>query len=209
MKDQPAPDKIFKLIAQVSDEEATGGLIYGLGDNRRAMGMLALTYKGSEQSEVGYYELTAEMKLVQKHDPVTLEFIREKFAIPENVVMINASSVLIVDDQGRRWRLPLEKEPYTGLTNNGALRIDREVATERDLFNCHGTFYELPAENADGFAKIRPVASHDFRINDYASYRGMLIITGIKPEGGKNNPHIIQYYSIGGWKGCSMGGCDR
>ncbi len=190
-KRQTAPDKIFNGLAKVNDVEVTGGMLYGLGDNRRAMGMLALTYKGSERSEVGYYELTAEMKLVHKNDPVTLKFIREKFAIPENVVIINESSVLIVDDQGRRWRLPLGKEPYTGLTNNGALRIDREVATERDLFNCHGTFYELPAENADGFAKIRPVASHDFRINDFASYRGMLIMTGIKPEDRKNNPHII------------------
>ncbi|MEO5603808.1 MAG: hypothetical protein ABIR06_23015 [Cyclobacteriaceae bacterium] len=190
-KRQSAPDTIFNGLAKVNDVEVTGGMLYGLGDNRKAMGMLALTYKGSEPSEVGYYELTAELELVHKNDPVTLNFIREKFGIPEKVVMINESSVLIVDDRGRRWRLPLGKEPYTGLTNNGALRIDREVATERDLFNCHGTFYELPAENADGFAKIRPVASHDFRINDYASYRGMLIITGITTEGRKNNPHII------------------
>jgi hypothetical protein len=71
------------------------------------------------------------------------------------------------------------------------LRICREVATERDLFNCSGTFYELPAENADGFAKIRPVASHHFRIHDYASYRGMLVMTGIDPKGAKNNPHVV------------------
>lgn len=56
---------------------------------------------------------------------------------------------------------------YTELTGSLTLRICREVATERDLFNCHGTFYELPAENADGYAKIRPIASHSFRIHDY------------------------------------------
>jgi hypothetical protein len=42
-----------------------------------------------------------------------------------------------------------------------------------------GTFYELPAENADGYAKIRPVATHNYKINDYASYRGMMILTGV------------------------------
>jgi len=72
------------------------------------------------------------------------------------------------------------------------LRICREVATERDLFSCAGTFYELPAENADGFAKIRPVASHDFRIYDYASYRGLLVMTGIQSEVPGNNKHIIR-----------------
>lgn len=65
------------------------------------------------------------------------------------------------------------------------LRICREVATERDLFSCMGTFYELPAENADGYAKIRPVSTHNYRINDYASYRGMLVLTGVTPKMGK------------------------
>ena len=72
------------------------------------------------------------------------------------------------------------------------LRICREVATERDMFSCHGTFYELPAENADGYAKIRPVATHNFRIHDYASYRGMLILTGVEPEAAATNEHIIR-----------------
>jgi hypothetical protein len=66
------------------------------------------------------------------------------------------------------------------------------VATERDLFNCAGTFYELPAENADGYAKIRPVASHNFRIYDYASYRGLLIMTGLREDLPKENEHIIR-----------------
>jgi hypothetical protein len=76
------------------------------------------------------------------------------------------------------------------LTGIGLLRIAREVVTERDLFQSHGTFYELPAENAGGFAKIRPVATHNRRIMDYASYRGMLVLTGIC--GGESNRHIIR-----------------
>lgn len=186
-----SPDEIFTGLAGVTDAGATGGLLYGLGDNRRALGISAAVYKGSERSETGYYELNAEMKLEAKDDPETLRFINEKFAVPEQVVKIDESSVLVEDDRGRRWRLPLGQEAYTGLINTASLRIAREVATERDLFNCHGTFYELPAENADGFAKIRPVTSHNFRINDYASYRGMLIMTGIDPEKGKDNPHVI------------------
>ena len=71
------------------------------------------------------------------------------------------------------------------------LRICREVATERDLLNCGGTFYELPSENADGYAKIRPVASHNLRVNDYASYRGLLVMTGIAADA-TNNPHIFK-----------------
>ena len=96
-----------------------------------------------------------------------------------------------VDDLGRRWCLPLGDESYRELTRQGELRICREVATERDLFSCMGTFYELPAENADGYAKIRPISTHPFRINDYASYRGMLVMTDVSPERAEENPHIV------------------
>ena len=185
------PDTIFTGISPVTDPQSTGGLLYGLGDNRRTMGILAGDFNNDRFNETGYYELDGDMNLVKKDDQTTADFIRTKFVIPENVVTIDESSVLIQDDFGRRWRLPLVNRAFTEPTDASALRLCREVVTERDLFNCAGTFYELPANNADGFAKIRPVASHNFRIHDYASYRGMLIMTGINPEMAKQNSHII------------------
>jgi len=185
------PANIFKGLANVEESNSIGGLMYGLGDDRRALGISAVNFENGLERESGYYELDADLNLVPKEDVKTNAFIKEKFAIPENVIEIEESSVLIVDDQNRRWRLPLGNDAFKKLTDHARLRICREVATERDLFNCAGTFYELPAENADGFAKIRPIASHNFRINDYASYRGMLIMTGIDPKAGKDNPHII------------------
>ncbi len=184
-------DDMFSGIAGVHDNEVTGGLLYGLGNSRRALGMLAFDRENGQMNETGYYELDSTMHLVRKEDPETSGFIREKFAIPGDAVSIEESSVLIEDDQGRRWRLPLGEHAYTALTRSGSLRVCREVATERDLFNCHGTFYELPAENADGYAKIRPVASHNLQIHDYASYRGMLIMTGMRKETPTDNKHIF------------------
>jgi hypothetical protein len=186
------PHTIFNGLTKVGTvANTTGGLIYGLGDNKRTLGMNATRMKGNSTEELGYYELNEKMELVKKEDAATAGLIHSKFAIPEKVVSIDGASVLVVDDKGRRWRLPMGNSAFTGLTDNGALRICREVATERDLFNCHGTFYELPAENADGYAKIRPVASHPFRINDYASYRGLLIMTGIDARA-SNKAHIIR-----------------
>jgi len=185
------PDDMFMGLSPVSGSNSTGGLLYGMGDNRKTLGLLANEYNGSESDETGYYELDDRMNLVRKDDAEMAEFIRERFAIPRNVVTIEESSALIIDDSNRRWRLPLGNEIFNSLTEEGSLRICREVATERDLFNCMGTFYELPAENADGFARIRPVASHNFRINDYASYRGMLIMTGIDTDKANHNNHII------------------
>lgn len=185
------PDSIFKGLAPVAEGSTTAALIWDLGRNRRKMGVLAGTVSDNEFTESGYYELDSLMNLVKTEDTETAQHIREKVAIPKKVVTIDNASVLIVDDEGRRWRLPKGDPRFTELTNNDILRVCREVATERNLFNCCGTFYELPAENADGYAKIRPVASHDFRIFDYASYRGMLIMSGIDPKLAVGNPHVV------------------
>jgi hypothetical protein len=178
-------------LAEISGESSIGGLLYGLGDDRRALGISSVNFENGQQSETGYYELDADLNLVRKDDPETNTFIKEKFAIPENVIEVEESSVLIIDDKNRRWRLPLGAGEYKQLTDAAQLRICREVATERDLFHATGTFYELPAENADGFAKIRPVSSHNFRVHDYASYRGLLIMTGIHPDAVAGE-HIIR-----------------
>ena len=69
-------------------------------------------------------------------------------------------------------------------------RICREVATERDLLNVHGTFYELPARNAQGLAKLRPIATHNLAIHDFCSHNGLLLLTGLKAE--SSGHHIIR-----------------
>jgi hypothetical protein len=66
------------------------------------------------------------------------------------------------------------------------------VCTERDLFNAGGTFFELPAENAGGFAKMRPIATHNRRITDYCSWRGLLVLSGVAAESGKSNSQVIR-----------------
>ncbi len=180
------PDAIFDGIVSVKGKADSQGLMYGLPDNRRALGLLASTAEGEQ-----YYELDGAMHLMPCQDAEMSEYIAEKFAIPHDVVDVDAGSILIVDTKQRRWRLPLGNEAYNDKIAQAQLRLCREVATERDLFSCHGTFYELPAENADGFAKIRPIASHNFAINDYASYRGMMMFTGIDHAKARQNPHVV------------------
>jgi len=182
---------IFKGLANVNESNTSAGLLWGLGNNRRQLGVLSGTVSDNGFTENGYYELDSLMNLVKKEDVKSASFIRKKFAIPARTVTIDEASVLVIDDRNRRWRLPKGDPKFTELTDNAVVRICREVATERDLLNCAGTFYELPAENADGFAKIRPISSHNFRIHDYASYRGMLIMTGINPKTAKGNAHIV------------------
>lgn len=186
------PNSMFQGIADISDRNATGGLLWALGDNRRTLGVLAGNVTTSGFQETGYYELDSLLNLVKKEDEKTIGYIRDKVSIPKNVVTVDEASVLVVDDKNRRWRLPMGSADFREKTENGAMRICREVATERDLLNCSGTFFELPAENADGFAKIRPVSSHNMQIHDYASYRGLFVLTGIQSDYSGYSGHIIQ-----------------
>jgi len=182
--------QLFNHIAQVGDRNYLGGLLYSLGNNERKMGVLAGEVKDNQFKQTGYYELDADMNLDLVKNSSNQQVIEKHFTIAKDLVQVDTSSVLVVDDLGRRWRLPKNNNRFDNLTNNGLTRLAREVVTERDLLNLHGTFYELPAENADGFAKVRPITSHNLAIHDFASFRGLFVISGIDKV--KNQDHIIR-----------------
>jgi hypothetical protein len=169
---------IFAGVAASSDARTSGGLLHARGGNLRTL---------SVATPHAYYELDGDLNLRRKDDAGAAQFVRTRMAIPTDVIRVDAASVLYVDENGRRWRLPKGDASFDTATGE---RIDREVVTERDLFNCHGTFYELPAESAGGFGKIRPIGTHNRHIQDYATYRGMLVLSGI--AAGASGAHIIR-----------------
>jgi hypothetical protein len=124
---------------------------------------------------------------VRNDDPELGKELAGVTEIPKGILQNDKASTIYRDPQGHFWRLPRLDGSFG---ETAEARIAREVCTERDLFNCGGTFYELPAENAGGIAKVRPVATHGLRIQDYCSYRGLLVMTGI--DGGEKNPRIVR-----------------
>lgn len=154
-----------------SGQPATDGLLRACGENQRTLEFA---------TDAGYYVLDGALTLKRVDEPKAGETLKKNAAIPKDVLVADAASILYVDDSGKRWRLP------KGEIGGG--RVCREVCTERDLLNAGGTFYELPANNAGGFAKIRPICTHNRRIKDYCSYRGMLVMSGISGEA----PHMIR-----------------
>ncbi len=185
-------DSIFDGLAGPKCTSASGGLIRARGANKKNLHFAAVHADNSNLGEVGYYEIGVDMKLKRVDDPEAHKWLKENVAIPTGVVMVGDASVLYVDDSGKRYRLPKGSAGFDHAGLLGPERIDREVCTERDLFNCCGTFYELPAENAGGFSKIRPIATHNRRIKDYCSWRGMLVMTGIADDAAVSNRHIMR-----------------
>lgn len=180
---------IFDGLAQPADQDVTGGLVRARADNKRT---LALAAQGPHSAEIGGYELMPDLQLVRKKGEELFRHTRDHTKIPTGIVTEDAASVLFIDDDGHRWRLPKSDAALDGNGPLGAGRVAREVATERDLFHTHGSFYELPANNAGGFAKVRPVSTHNLRIHDFCSYRGLFIMTGVSATASTKNPHIIR-----------------
>ncbi len=176
---------IFDGLA--SSRTMSGGLIRARGGNVGTLVMAATRPDGSHAC----YELDARLRLVPSDEDGLLEHTRKNATIPNGVLGIDEASVVYVDDSGKRWRLP-KGSPAMDQYPLGDYRVCREVATERDFFNAHGSFYELPAENAGGFSKVRAVATHNRYIQDFCSYRGLFVISGIDDDAPGDNPHIIR-----------------
>jgi hypothetical protein len=177
---------LFGGLAEPGEPKCSGGLLHAGGGEAPRLRFLARDAQG----ELGAYELDAGLQLKRSQAPDLADWMRQNLAIPEGVLTADRASVVYTDEQGR-WRLPRadgEVDP-TGPLGQG--RVCREVATERDLFNAYGTFYELPAENAGGFAKIRPITTHHRQIHDFASFRGLLVMSGIA-DAASAGGHVVR-----------------
>jgi hypothetical protein len=179
----PTEARFAGLARDGAARPATGGLLHARGAGRKTLGVAA----GDR-----FYEMGPDMKLSRSEEAGALAWMREKVAIPADAVTFDAASVIYTDEAGKRFRLPKGRRDYPATGPFGAERTVREVCTERDLLNCAGTFFELPAENAGGVAKVRPVATHRRRIHDFATWRGLLVMTGVEAQAPADNRHVIR-----------------
>ena len=185
-------DPLFAGIANVGESASSYGLLRSLGYNR--LGLFAADNLAGKNGT--YYELTQKMELMPAESASVNSFVAA-VAQPRGGITVDEASVVVIED-GKRYRLPKNDHYVTRSTvpiardtsSFATARICREVATERDLLNLHGTFYELPARNAQGLAKIRPVATHNLAIHDYCSHNGLLLFTGI--DANTKSHHVIR-----------------
>ena len=174
---------LFAGLATDSTKKPLGGLLHARGAGKKTLGLA-----------VGdaFYEMGPDLQLRPSAEPGAAAWMQKHVAIPRDALSLDAASVIYTDEAGKRWRLPRGRADYR---LEGPLRFertDREVCTERDLLNAAGTFFELPAENAGGIAKVRALTTHNRRIQDYASWRGLLVLTGLDEDAPVSNSHIVR-----------------
>lgn len=83
-------------------------------------------------------------------------------------------SVLVIAPDGRRYQLP--HLPHL----KDARLFVREVVTERSLLNACGTIYELPRPESGGVLRMKPVTTHGCALDDFLSWRGLLVMSGVE-----------------------------
>lgn len=200
------PAARFAGLARATGSDLRGGLLRA-GTQQRGLQVLAMRIDESGGVADGYYELAPDLKLRPVESPDLAKWMAQEVAIPQQVVQLAENSVLFVDQQGRRFHLPIGNPAYRGMPwLVDQQRVDREVCTERDLFHTAGTFFELPAQNAGGYAKIRPIATHRLFVHDYCSWRGLLVLTGVAADTSPGNGHIVR--SADGRCGVWLGAVD-
>lgn len=150
------------------------------------------------------YELHADMTFNPLAQPTAETALRQKYA-PTADFEVDEASVIVVDPEGKRFRLPKGHADFDRPSTAGFRRGVREVVTERSLMNAHGTFYELPDERSGGLRKIQPVCSHNKLIYDFCAWRGMLVLSGVRTAG-LQDEHTV--YSDDGEVGLWFGNVD-
>lgn len=180
----------FASLARADRMDGVGGLVRA-GERERGLQVLARSLE--DDADAGYYELKPDLTLQPVEADEPRQLMAKRVAFPRGVLQIDGDSVLYRDDDGKRYRLPVGNPVYLRRPELfDRQRTAREAVTERDLFQAAGTFYELPARNAGGFARIRPVATHPFFVQDYCSWRGLLVLSGVAAAAGKDDAHVIR-----------------
>ena len=182
------------MMASLADagkgEAYSAGLIRPRGEDLGTLHMAARTVdKGGRAVEAGYYEIASDMKLRRIDNAESLAWLKDKARIKGPDFQVDEASVIVTDRSGR-FRLPKGAAVFDRPGPLGASRGVREVVTERNLLNCHGTFYELPQISSGGLSRIKPVCTHNRRIFDYCSWRGMMVISGCR-SGAEPDGHFV------------------
>jgi len=183
--------RLFQGLADVGDKAARSeGVIRPAGGSNRNLQFLARTAgEDGSVAEAVLYEVDENMKFRRVDDAGQAAVVRKKAGVKRDFT-VDAASVII--SQGRRtYRLPKGHAAYDKPFAAGWPRGLREVVTERNLLNCHGTFYEVPRADSAGMAAMRPVATHGKQISDFCTWRGLFVMSGARAAA-KADGHLFR-----------------
>lgn len=181
VKSDASRGKIFESLLSIeSSEKAVSPVIRPAKHNKNLQ--VLLSTPGENANEGTYLEVDEKLEYVIPAQSRQMEVaaickLKKDFDVDE-------ASVIAKDHSGT-YRLPKTSAKYDAPFEAGWPRGLRELESERYMFNAHGTFYEVPREA--GMSAMRPITTHKKQIQDFCTWRGLLVLSGIgnsaKPDG--------------------------
>jgi len=121
-------------------------------------------------------------------------------ATPYKVSRDDAS--IIVTQGHVHFRLPISNAASDEPGPSGPPRSIREIVTERFILNAGGSMYMLPRESANGVLGLKPICTHNKRISDFCSWRGLLALAGNRLDAPADGHYIATAdHAAGLWLG--------
>jgi hypothetical protein len=165
--------EIFKGLAPITTTKESSSSILRTGFPTRNLQYLVTDSQGNEK----YYEVDEHLKFLPKDDDKAgIELLKKDYKVTTEI-MVDDASVMVYGSNGILYRLPKGNKNFDGGTTT---RNIREVVQERLLANMHGTFYEIP--RGPEILRIKPVASHNLAIQDFETWRGLIVMSGISKD---------------------------
>lgn len=120
--------------------------------------------------------------------------VKPVFTLDDASVVLNISESIDGKTVQHTLRLPKGSSAFDKQLAEGWPRDEREIESERTLANIHGTIYEVPfwiVGESPLFTKMKPVCSHNKRIDDFATWRGLLWLSGVQPNAAASE-HVVR-----------------
>jgi hypothetical protein len=184
------PELFAGLAGATATNLVSAGIVRPQSGDARTLQFAATITGATGVSAPAYYEMDGTLQLRRATNASAESTLRTTYSLSNAPFALDAASVIYTEG-ANRFRLPRSSPAYDGAFSFGWPRGAREVVTERQLFQAHGTFYELPLSGSGGFRRVRPITTHDKQISDIASWRGLLVIAGVS-EGATTNSHVYR-----------------
>lgn len=155
------PDAIFASLARAGgDKPAVSGLIRP-GKEKQ---LQFLTDSGR------YFEVDETLNFKPSDDADKVAEMNKLLELKPVAQADEASA--FIPTKSARLRFPRH-----GNVDSAKHRQLRELESERNMANLYGTFFEVP-RGGDQWKNMKPLASHNFNLTDFCTWRGLLVLAG-------------------------------
>ncbi|WP_316812031.1 hypothetical protein [Pedobacter heparinus] len=173
-KPQVRQETLFKALASITDKDVIqANIIRPANFNKN---LQVLNTNSNKYSEIDEHLIVATNTADSTNQMLRLGMFKKGYSIDD--------ASIIVKDKTGTFRLPKGSAEY----ENMAYRDRREIESERFMLNISGTFYEVGRES--GFIALRPITTHNKKIVDFCTWRGLLVLSGTKKEAGPDGNYF-------------------